>query len=77
MFQQLFYLADHKYDGSLPVPVHFVMDEFANICLPDDFEKILSVARSRLVFFSVIFQNMSQIKSLFDKKWESIIGNMD
>lgn len=77
LFQQLFYLADHKYDGSLPVPVHFVMDEFANICLPDDFEKILSVARSRLVFFSVILQNMSQIKSLFDKKWESIIGNMD
>ena len=30
IFQQLFYLADHKYGGSLPVPVHFLMDEFSN-----------------------------------------------
>ena len=30
LFQQLFYLADHKYGGSLPVHCHFIMDEFAN-----------------------------------------------
>ena len=30
LFQQLFYLADHKYGGSLPMPVHFLMDEFSN-----------------------------------------------
>ena len=29
LFQQLFYLADHKYGGSLPVHCHFIMDEFA------------------------------------------------
>ena len=29
LFQQLFYLADHKYGGSLPIPVHFLMDEFS------------------------------------------------
>lgn len=39
LFQQLFFLADHKYGGSLPVHVHFVMDEFANVSLPDDFDK--------------------------------------
>ena len=43
LFQQLFYLADHKYGGSLPVHCHFIMDEFANVSLPDDFDKILSV----------------------------------
>ena len=42
IFQQLFYLADHKYGGNLPIPVHFLMDEFSNVSLPDDFEKILS-----------------------------------
>ena len=42
LFQQLFYLADHKYGGRLPVHVHFLMDEFANVSLPDDFDKILS-----------------------------------
>jgi len=47
LFQQLFYLADHKYGGSLPVHCHFIMDEFANVSLPDDFDKILSVMRSR------------------------------
>lgn len=77
LFQQLFYLADHVYGGSLPVPVHFLMDEFANVSLPDDFEKILSVMRSRGVSVSIILQNMAQLKSLFEKQWESIVGNCD
>ncbi|MDO5571842.1 MAG: type IV secretory system conjugative DNA transfer family protein [Bacteroidales bacterium] len=77
LFQQLFYLADHKYKGSLKVPVHFLMDEFANVSLPDDYDKILSVARSRQVSFSIILQNLAQLKALFEKQWESIVGNCD
>ena len=77
LFQQLFYLADHKYGGSLPVPVHFLMDEFANVSLPEDFDKILSVMRSRRVFVSIILQNLAQLKTLFEKQWESIVGNCD
>ena len=77
IFQQLFYLADHKYGGSLPVHVHFVMDEFANVSLPDDFDKILSVMRSREVSVSIILQNLAQLKALFEKQWESIVGNCD
>lgn len=77
LFQQLFYLADHKYGGSLPIPVHFLMDEFANISLPDDFEKALSVMRSRGVSVSIILQNLAQLKKLFEKEWESITGNCD
>ena len=77
LFQQLFYLADYKYSGSLPVHVHFVMDEFANVSLPDDFDKILSVMRSREVSVSIILQNLAQLKALFEKQWESIVGNCD
>ena len=77
LFQQLFYTADHKYGGSLPVHVHFVMDEFANVSLPDDFDKILSVMRSRSVSVSIILQNIAQLKALFEKQWESIMGNCD
>ncbi len=77
LFQQLFYVADHDYGGSLPIPVHFVMDEFANVSLPDDFDKILSVMRSRNVSVSIILQNLAQLKSLFEKQWESIVGNCD
>ena len=77
LFQQLFYLADHKYGGSLPVHCHFIMDEFANVSLPDDFDKILSVMRSRGVSVSIILQNLAQLKALFEKQWESICGNCD
>ena len=77
LFQQLFYLADHKYGGRLPVHCHFVMDEFANVSLPDDFDKILSVMRSREVSVSIILQNLAQLKALFEKQWESIVGNCD
>lgn len=77
LFQQLFYTADHKYGGRLPVHVHFLMDEFANVSLPDDFDKILSVMRSREVSVSIILQNLAQLKALFEKQWESIVGNCD
>ena len=77
LFQQLFYAADHIYHGSLKMPVHFLMDEFANVSLPDDFDKILSVMRSRGVFVSIILQNLAQLKALFEKQWESIVGNCD
>ncbi len=77
LFQTLFYQADHIHGGSLPVHVHFVMDEFANVALPDDFEKDLSTMRSRGVSVSIILQNMAQLKALFEKQWESICGNCD
>ena len=77
IFQQLFYIADHKYKGQLPVPVHMIMDEFANVSLPDDFDKILATMRSRGVSVSIIIQNLAQLKTLFEKQWESIVGNCD
>ena len=77
IFQQLFYVADHVHGGRLPVHVHFCMDEFANVSLPDDFDKILAVMRSREVSVSIILQNMAQLKALFEKQWESIAGNCD
>ena len=76
-FEQLFRLADDKYKGALPVPVHFLMDEFANVSLPDDFDKLLATMRSREISVSIIIQNMAQLKALFEKQWESIVGNCD
>ena len=77
LFQQLFYIADHIYNGRLPIHVELIMDEFANVSLPNDFDKILSVCRSREVSVSIILQNLAQIKSLFEKQWESLVGNCD
>lgn len=76
-FQELFYSADRVHGGSLPTPVHFLMDEFANVSLPDDFDKLLATMRSRNISVSIIIQNIAQLKALFEKQWESIIGNCD
>lgn len=76
-FQELYYKADHEYGGELPVPVHFVMDEFANVALPDNFERVLATMRSRRISVSIIIQNMAQLKALFKDSWESIVGNCD
>ena len=77
LFQQLYYQADIIHGGRLPIHVHFVMDEFANVALPDEFDKILSTMRSREISVSIIIQNLAQLKALFEKTWESIVGNCD
>ena len=77
MFQQLYHQADIIHGGRLPVHVHFVMDEFANVALPDEFDKLLATMRSREISVSIIIQNIAQLKALFEKQWESIIGNCD
>ena len=77
LFQQLYYQADYVHGGRLDCHVHFIMDEFANIALPDDFDKLLSTMRSREISVSIIIQNMAQLKALFEKQWESIVGNCD
>ena len=77
LFQTLYYVADRMHGGRLPMPVHCIMDEFPNVALPDDFEKILATMRSRSISCSIIVQNMSQIKALFKDSHESLIGNCD
>lgn len=77
LFQQLYFQADHRHGGRLPIHVHFVMDEFANVALPDEFDKLLSTMRSREISVSIILQNLAQLKALFEKQWESIVGNCD
>lgn len=77
LFQMLYYQADIVHGGALPIPVHFLMDEFANVALPDEFDKLLSTMRSRLIFVSIIIQNLAQIKGLYKDSWESIVGNCD
>ena len=77
LFQTLYYQADIIHGGELPIPVHFLMDEFANVALPDEFDKLLSTMRSRQIFVSIIIQNLAQIKALYKDSWESIVGNCD
>ena len=79
LFDQLFRLADStpEFHGTLPVHVRLMMDEFANVATPENFVKILAVARSRNISCDIILQNISQIKSKYKDDWETIIGNCD
>ena len=74
MFQQLYDLADDVYDGPLPIHIRFLMDEFANIALPDDYQKILSTARSRNVSFAIVLQDKSQIEKIFDTIYKTLMA---
>ena len=80
IFQVLYYEADHKYDGRLPMHVHFMLDEFPNVALPEDFDKCLATMRSRGISASIIIQNLAQLKSMFkgdNHMWENVSGNCD
>ena len=77
IFKELYYQADFVYDGSLPVHVTCMFDEFANVALPDDFTSLLTTMRSRNISSVIIVQNMTQIKKLFKDDWETISGNCD
>ena len=77
IFQELYYQADFNFNGRLPIHVTFMLDEFANVALPDDFCSLLSTMRSREISCIIIIQNLAQIKALFKDTWETIPGNCD
>lgn len=76
MIQQLYNFAD-KQGGALPMPTYFILDEFANIGRVPDFDKKISTSRSRKLSFSVILQNLDQLEAVYEKSYETIIGNCD
>lgn len=76
-FQELYRRADLKYNGRLPVPVRVLQDEWANVAQPESYPKILATCRSYNIGLNIIVQNIQQIKALYEKEWESIIGNCD
>ena len=76
MIQQLYDFADNN-GGQLQIPTYFILDEFANIGQIPDFDQKISTSRSRKISFSVILQNLDQLEAIYDKSYETIIGNCD
>jgi len=76
MIQQLYNYADQN-GGRLKVPTFFICDEFANIGKIPDFDKKISTSRSRGISFSVILQNLDQLEAVYEKSYETIMGNCD
>ena len=76
-FQQLYDRAEREYGGRLPRHVRFIMDEFYNTPPPDRFDNVLSTCRSYNLSCAVILQDIGQIKTMFEKEWESLIAQCD
>ena len=76
MIQQLYDYAD-KNGGQLKEQTFFILDEFANIGKIPDFDKKISTSRSRKISFSVILQNVDQLEAVYEKSYETIMGNCD
>jgi len=76
MIQQLYDFADRN-GGALKERTYFILDEFANIGKVPDFDKKISTSRSRGISFSVILQNLDQLEAVYEKSYETIIGNCD
>lgn len=70
--------ADSNSDGRLEVPVRIIMDDFAASARIQDFDKIISVIRSRDIYVSLIIQSLSQLESMYDPAVShTIINNCD
>ena len=77
MFQQLYDYSDHVIHNPLERHVRFLMDEFANIALPNDYQKILSTSRSRNISFVIVLQDKQQIEAIFEKYYRTILANCE
>ena len=77
MIEQLYDFAGQQPDGALKVPTFFILDEFANIGQIPDFDQKISTSRSRGISFSVILQNLDQLEAIYEKSYETIMGNCD
>ncbi len=77
-FQTLCKFADSRPDSRLPMPVRIIMDDFASNATIPDFDKLISVIRSREISTSIILQSVSQLNASYSdaQKW-SIVNNCD
>ena len=65
-------------DSRLPIPVRFILDDFSTNTLIPDFDKIISVIRSREIYVSLIVQSLSQLEGLYgESKAQTIVNNCD
>lgn len=76
--QYLLDAADKQPDSRLPIPVRFILDDFSTNTLIPDFDKIISVIRSREIYVSLIVQSLSQLEGLYgESKAQTIVNNCD
>lgn len=77
MFKRLYELGDAN-RGVLPVPVRFILDEFANIGQIPGFVETISTARSYGITIMFALQGLKQLAQVYGgKEAENILANCD
>ena len=76
LFNLLCTKADDEYGGRLPIHVRCLLDEVANITIPN-LERLISVLRSREISACLVVQAQSQLKAIYKEHADTIIGNCD
>lgn len=77
LFDTLYDRANFRFGGRLPVHVRCLLDEFANIGTIPNFDKLIATMRSMEISANVIIQNTAQLKAMYEKTHEVIMGNCD
>ena len=71
-------IADKSPGHRLPIPVRFILDDFASNTHIPDFDRIISVIRSREISTSIIIQSLSQLEAIYGTaRAQTIINNCD
>lgn len=75
---ELCYYADNMCEGErLPVPVRFIMDDFATNCCIDQFPRMIASIRSRGISTMLMIQSEAQLRVGYGNDDRTIIGNCD
>ncbi len=76
--QELVRVADENKASRLDVPIRIILDDFASNTVIPDFDKIISVVRSRGISVSLILQSIKQLDSMYgESKAMTILDNCD
>ncbi len=76
--QALVDIADKSKGERLEIPVRFIFDDFATNTVIEDFDKIISVIRSREIYFSIILQSITQLDGIYgEHRSTTILNNCD
>ncbi|MCQ2382001.1 MAG: type IV secretory system conjugative DNA transfer family protein, partial [Clostridia bacterium] len=61
--------------GKLPWPTYFVLDEFGNMPKVNDFATVITVSRSRRIFFTLVLQDYKQLETTYGAETAVTVRN--
>lgn len=73
IYKALIKVASAREDLSLPRNVYFILDEFGNMPKIDKFDKMITVGRSRKIWFNMIVQSYTQLNNVYGDNVANIV----